>query len=114
MIITKGQVHEVSKEEEHELTRNRTYSGGALMVPEKWQYDSKLRLMQDTFTEEDEPNVVATMTHRKLKHPNYTPDDVICGAVFLSNESMDELKDFAMQDFQLVMQRAGINMYNLC
>ena len=113
MITTKEQVHEVSEEEEHELTRNRTYSGGALMVPERWQYDSKLRLMLDTFTEEDEPNVVATMIYRKLKHPSYTPDDVICGAVFLSNGSMDELKDFTMQDFQLIMHSDVINIHNL-
>ena len=62
--------------------------------------------MLDTFAAEGKTNVWATCLYRVLARSNYTPEDNICGTVFISNESMDELKDFTLQELQYMLDSA--------
>ena len=73
----------------------------SLVVPEQWEH-KKFRLamtMLDTFNKDDDLNILATMLFRKLRSPHHEPDDVICGTVYIANETVDEIIDFTMDDY---------------
>jgi hypothetical protein len=62
--------------------------------------------MLDTFAAVGKPSVLAASVYRVLTHPDCAPEDIVYGTVFLSNESMGELKDFTLQDLQFMLGNA--------
>ena len=106
-ITPDGKVEEVSGKQEKKEQEGRLWDGSSLHVPEHWEF-RKFRLTMtypDIFGEADDLNPLATLLFRKLKHPRGTPDDVICGAVYLSNETSDKLIDFTMKDLHYIMSK---------
>ena len=89
-ITPDGKVTEMSSEEADEQKGGRIYSGAALNAPEHWEH-KQYRLtmtMPDTFDyEEDVMNVLATTIHRRMRSGNYTPDDIIYGAVYMATRT---------------------------
>ena len=91
----------MSSEEADEQKGERIYSGASLNAPEHWEH-TQYRLtmtMLDTFDyEEDDMNVLATTIYRRMRSENYTPDDIIYGAVYIGNENANNVIDFTKKD----------------
>ena len=52
-------------------------------------------IMLDTFDcDEDDMKVLATTIYRRMRSENYTPDDIMYGAVDIGNENADKVIDF--------------------
>ncbi len=104
-ITPNGKVTEMSSEEADKQKGERIYSGAALDVPEHWEH-KRYRLtmtMLDTFDCEDDPcgddlNVLAPTIYRRARSDNYTPDDMIYGTLYISNETINEIIDFTKED----------------
>ena len=79
----------------------------SLVVPEQWEHKkSRLALtMLDTFNADDDLNILATMLFRKLRPPLHDPDDVICGTVYIANETVDDIIDFTIDDYIYIRDR---------
>jgi hypothetical protein len=86
-ITPDGKATEMSSEEADKQKGERIYSGASLNVPERWAHPRQYRLtmiMPDNFDcEEDDMNVLATTIYRRMLSENYTPDDIIGGAVYI-------------------------------
>ena len=55
--------------------------------------------MLDTFDyENDDINVIANTILRHMRSPDFTPDDIILGTVYISNETIDNIIDFTKED----------------
>ena len=108
-ITPNGKVTEMSSEEADKQKGERIYSGAALNVPEHWEH-KRYRLtmtMLDTFDCEEDPcgdelNVLATTIYRRTRSDNYTPDDMIYGTVYISNETINEIIDFTNEDLAYI------------
>ena len=111
-ITPNGKVTEMSSEEADEQKGERIYSGAALNVPEHWEHN-RYRLtmtMLDAFDCEDDPcgdelNVLAPTIYRRTRSENYTPDDIIYGTVYISNETINEIIDFTMEDLTYICKQ---------
>ena len=87
----------MSSEEAGEQKGKRIHSGASLNTPETWEHKQhKLTMtMLDTFDyENDDLNVIATTIYRHMRSKGYTPDNLIFGTVYISNETTDEIIDF--------------------
>ena len=63
--------------------------------------------MLDTFDyEEDDINVIATTIYRHMRSRDFTPDDIILGTVYISNETADEIIDFTKEDLTYICKQA--------
>ncbi|MFM7978477.1 MAG: hypothetical protein ACKPKO_04100 [Candidatus Fonsibacter sp.] len=63
--------------------------------------------MLDTFDyEEDDINVIATTIYRHMRSKDYMPDDIICGAVYIGNETADKITDFTKADLTDICKHA--------
>ena len=63
-------------------------------------------IMPDNFDcEEDDMNVLATTIYRRLRSENYTPDDMIYGTVYISNETINEIIDFTKEDLAYICKQ---------
>ena len=111
-ITPNGKVTEMSSEEADKQKGERIYSGAALNVPEHWEH-KRYRLtmtMLDTFDCEEDPcgdelNVLATTIYRRTRSDNYTPDDMIYGTVYISNETINEIIDFTKEDLAYICKQ---------
>ena len=89
-ITPNGKVTEMSSEEADKQKGERIYSA-VLNVPEHWEH-KRYRLtmtMLDAFDCGDDPcgdelNILATTIYRRTRSENYTPDDMICGTVYIN------------------------------
>ncbi|MFM7984449.1 MAG: hypothetical protein ACKPKO_34500 [Candidatus Fonsibacter sp.] len=91
----------MSSEEGDEHKGGHIYSGAPLNTPETWEHNQyKLTMtMLDTFDyEQDDLNVIATTIYCHMRSRDYTPDDLILGNVYISNETADEIIDFTKED----------------
>ena len=61
--------------------------------------------MLDLFTVDDDVHILATVLFRKLRSNHYEPNDVICGTVYLVNESENEIIDFPMDGCSYIRDR---------
>jgi hypothetical protein len=66
--------------------------------------------MLDTFDCEEDPcgdelNVLATTIYRRTRSDNYTPDDMIYGTVYISNETSNEIIDFTNEDLAYICKQ---------
>ena len=107
-ITPDGNISEVSRQQENEETAYRTQCCWSLAVPEQWEHKkSRLALtMLDTFNADDDLNILATMLFRKLRSPHCEIDNVICGTLYIANETVDEIIDFTMDDYIYI--RGGV------
>ena len=62
--------------------------------------------MLDVFMPGDPPNPLATTIFRKLYCNGGEVDDAIPGVVFLSNETDEDVVDFAREDFAYLFTKA--------
>ena len=108
-ITPNGKVTEMTAEEADEQKGDRIYSGTSLNTPEHWEH-KKYRLtmtMLDTFDyENDDINVIATTIYRHMRSPDFTPDDIILGTVYISNETIDKIIDFTKEDLTYICKQA--------
>ena len=106
-ITPDGHITEVSQRQEDEETAYRAHCCWSLLVPEQWaQKNFKLATtMLDTFNEDDDLNILAKTLFRKLRSPHHELDDAICGAVYIANETVDEIIDSAMDDYIYIRDR---------
>ena len=108
-ITPNGKVTEMTAEETDEQKGDRIYSGTSLNTPEHWEH-KKYRLtmtMLDTFDyENDDINVIATTIYRHMRSRDFTPDDIILGTVYISNETIDEIIDFTKEDLTYICKQA--------
>ena len=99
----------MTAEEADEQKGDLIYSGTSLNTPEHWEHN-KYRLtmtMLDTFDyEEDDINVIATTIYRHMRSPDFTPDDIILGTVYISNETIDKIIDFTKEDLTYICKQA--------
>ena len=103
-----GRIHEMTAEEETAAVGARIYIGMSLQAPQHWVFN-KLRLTilkPDLLAPDDELSPLATMIFRKLRHPGYTPDDVIVGNGFTCTKTMAKAIDFTTGDFAYITQKA--------
>ena len=79
----------------------RVYNGMALGTPEHWERNhyTLTMTMLDTFEAADKPNKMATNVNRNMRSGAYMPDVTIYGTVYITNETANEIVDFAMHDF---------------
>ena len=106
-ISVSGKVSEIDEEQEREETKGRMHSGYFLPVPERWDHDRKFRLsmtMLDIFEPLDSLNIKATalfnmLRSRKVSHA------IICGDVYISNETFDDIIDFTMDDLKYILDK---------
>ena len=111
-ITPDGKATEMSSEDADKQKGERIYSGAALNVPEHWEH-KRCRLtmtMLDTFDCEEDPcgdelNVLATTIYRRMRSENYTPDDIIYGAVYIGNENANEVIDFTKEDLTYICKQ---------
>ena len=104
-ITPDGKVTEMSSEEADEQKGERIYSGASLNAPEHKQYRLTM-IMLDTFDyEEDDMNVLATTIYRRMRSENYTPDDIIYGAVYIGNENANGVIDFTKEDLTYICKQ---------
>ncbi|MFM7989108.1 MAG: hypothetical protein ACKPKO_58325, partial [Candidatus Fonsibacter sp.] len=92
-----------------EQNRERIYNGAALNAPEHWaQKQYKLTMtMLDTFDyEDDDMHVIDTTIYRHMRPKDYTPDDIICGTVNISNETADKISDFTKAGLAYICKQA--------
>ena len=71
-ITPDGNITEVSQQQENEDTAYRTQCCWSLVAPEQWEH-KKFRLamtMLDTYNEDDDLNILATMLFRKATIPS--------------------------------------------
>ena len=66
--------------------------------------------MLDTFDPRGDPcgdelNVLATTIYRRTRSENYTPDDMIYGTVYISNETINEIIDFTKEDLTYICKQ---------
>ena len=47
----------------------------------------------DLFRDDDEPNLFAFLLFRMMRSQHYTPDEIVCAAVYLANEMVNDLID---------------------
>ncbi|MFM7989712.1 MAG: hypothetical protein ACKPKO_61405, partial [Candidatus Fonsibacter sp.] len=104
-------VTEMTTDEADEQKGYRIYSGTSLNRPrpETWEHNQyRLTMtMLDTFDyEEDDINVIATTIYRHMRSPDFTPDDIILGTVFISNETIDNIIDFTKEDLTYICKQA--------
>ena len=121
-MVPNGKVTEMSSEEAGKQKGERIYSGAALNVPEHWLHPrqrgcnwehKRYRLtmtMLDALDCEDDPcgdelNVLATTIYRRTRSDNYTPDDMIYGTVYISNETINEIIDFTKEDLAYIRKQ---------
>ncbi|MFM7980838.1 MAG: hypothetical protein ACKPKO_16125 [Candidatus Fonsibacter sp.] len=87
----------MSSEEADEPKGGRIHSGASLNTPETWEH-KQYRLtitVLDTFDyENDDLNVIATTIYRHMRSRDDTPDDLIFGTVYMSNETINDIIDF--------------------
>ena len=106
-ITPDGKVVEVTAEEEERLKEGRVWDGRTLLVPEHGNNDRRFRLtltFPDVFEESDAYNPLATMLLYRLRHPKFKSVDVICGAAYLSNETLTEIVDLTLEDFKHILR----------
>ena len=111
-ITPNGKVTEMSSEDADKQKGEPIYSGAALDVPDRWEH-KRYRLtmtMLDTFNREEDPcgdelNVLATTIYRRMRSENYTPDDMIYGTVYISNETINEIIDFTKEDLTYICKQ---------
>ena len=99
----------MSSEEADEQKGERIYSGASLNTPETWEHKQyKLTMtMLDTFDyEHDDLNVIATTIYRHMRSRDYTPDDLILGTVYISNETTNYIIDFTKEDLTYSCKQA--------
>ena len=96
-----GRAWEVSSEQADDERSTRVYSGMALDTPQHWDRNHYILTMTmlDTFEAADKPNRMATIIYRNMRSGAYMPDDTICGTVYITNETANEIVDFTMHDF---------------
>ena len=98
----------MSSEEADKQKGERIYSGAALNVPEHWEH-KRYRLtmtMLDIFDyEEDDMSVLATTIYRHMRPGNYTPDDIIYGAVCIGNANANKVIDFTKEDLAYICKQ---------
>ena len=107
-ITPDGHITEVSQQQEEEETMDRMYSGYALSRPEHWDHERKFRLtmtMVDVSQEGDRLNTLATALVRRLRYKDHDTDDIILGAVYFANETVNEIIDFTMDDYIYIRDR---------
>ena len=56
--------------------------------------------------EEDDINVIATTIYRHMRSPDFTPDDIILGTVYISNKTIDKIIDFTKEDLTYICKQA--------
>ena len=62
--------------------------------------------MVDLFIQEgDDLNIVATALARRLRFKDHEADDAILGTVYIANEIIDEIIDFAIDDYIYIRDR---------
>ena len=88
---------------------DRIYSGASLNTPEHWehkQYRLTMTMLDTLDYENDDINVIATTIYRHMRSPDFTPDDIILGTVYISNETIDEIIDFTKEDLAYICKQA--------
>ncbi|MFM7983931.1 MAG: hypothetical protein ACKPKO_31865 [Candidatus Fonsibacter sp.] len=51
-------------------------------------------------------HVSATTIYRHMRSPDYTPNDLILGMVYISNETIDDIIDFTKEDLTYMCKHA--------
>ena len=86
----------------------------ALDTPQHWDRNHYILTMTmlDTFEAADKPNRMATIIYRNMRSGAYMPDDTICGTVYITNETANEIVDFTMHDYFMYMHNHIFNPIN--
>ena len=100
-ITPDGRAWEVSSEQADDERRTRVHNGLALDTPQRKDQNHYILTMTmlDTFETADKPNKMATINYRNMRSGAYMPEDTICGTVYITNETANEIVDFTTHDF---------------
>ena len=105
-ISVSGEVSEIDYDMQTEETRNRTQSAYSLPWPEDWEHDRKFRLtitMLDRFEPGDDLNIQATILFNRLRTSTCLAETIICGDVYIGNETDEDIIDFTTDDFNYIL-----------
>ena len=103
-ISVSGEVSEIDYD--FQMVETRTHSAYSLPWPEDWEHDRKFRLtitMLDRFEPRDDLNIQATLLFNRLRTSTSLAETIICGDVYIGNETDEDIIDFTMDDFNYIL-----------
>jgi len=101
-----GEVDQIDYNQYRKETKDRTQSSFSLSVPEKWDFRLSC-IMLDTFQEYDDLNVGGTFIYNLLRSTKN--EDIICGDIYISNESIDDMIDFSINELKYILEKMERN-----
>jgi hypothetical protein len=101
-----GEVSEIDYKEYRKETKDRTQSSFSLSVPEYLGFRLSC-IMLDTFQEYDDLNIGGTFIYNLLRSTKN--EDIICGDIYITNESVDDLIDFSINELKYILEKMERN-----